>query len=206
MPTTPLPDESDEPLVPASVLRLILEGIRDVAGSQFPRVLEQADLQRYRDALPPADTTPTITHSHLSRLYGTTHRVVGETLTRVFLTNYGRRLPESVLGSAIGQGMYEAMEGVPEAKRLAHAVRVVADTGSRFGVEVVLTEDAEAYYLTVEECAICADIRDARSPVCANSEYFYGTMVKTLSGVRVTALEIECRAQGARHCRYRIRK
>ena len=161
---------------------------------------------RYQDALPPADTTPTITHRQLSQLYGTTHRVVGETLTRVFLTNYGRRLPESMLGSAIGQGMYEAMEGVPENARLARAVRVVAETGSKFGVEVQLTEDSEAYYLTVVECAICADIHNARAPVCANSEYFYGTMVRTLSGVRVTALEIECGAQGAGHCRFRIRK
>lgn len=203
--STPAPSPDDR-RVPASVLRLILSGIRDVAGSQFATVLSQASLNRYAQALPPDDATLTITHRELSRLYATTHRVVGETLTRVFLNDYGRRFPEALLASEMGQAMHAQMVGVPDSHRLAKAVELVAASGEKFSVAVDLTETPEAYFLTVRECTICAEIKNARAPVCANSEAFYGAMVRGLSGKRVTAIETECVAMGDPHCSYRIRK
>ncbi len=196
----------DDRRVPASVLRLILSGIRDVAGSQFGNVLNQASLGRYVQALPPDDGTLTISHRELSRLYATTHRVVGETLTRVFLNDYGRRFPEALLAGEMGQAMRARMAGVPDAERLGMAVRLVSESGAKFSVDVELSETSEAYFLTVRECTICAEIKNARAPVCANSEAFYGAMVRGLSGKRVTAIETECVAMGDPHCRYRIRK
>jgi len=81
---------------------MILEGIRDVAGSQYPKVLEAAGMSRYANEMPPADASPTITEPELSRLYGSTYRTIGESLTRVFLTNYGRRLPDALLAAPEG--------------------------------------------------------------------------------------------------------
>src|SRR5690606_140346 len=184
----------EERRVPASVLRLILAGIRDVAGSRYARVLEAAEIGQYAETPPPDDATPTITHRTLSRLYGATHRLIGEALTRSFLHSYGRRLPESLLSSELGQQMVEQMREVPEEARLEKAVRLVAESGKAFNVEVGVSESPEAWFLTVGECAICADIREAQAPVCANSEIFYGTMVRELSGRRVIALEVECAA------------
>lgn len=203
MATSPAPVDRR---VPSSVLRLILAGIRDVAGSQYGSVLSQASLSRYQSELPADDASLTITHAELSRLYATTHRVVGETLTRVFLNDYGRRFPEALLAGELGQEMLAQMKGVPESERLAKAVRLVADSGEKFSVAVDLSETSEAFFLTVRECAICAEIKNARAPVCANSEAFYGGMVRGLSGKRVTAIETECVAMGDPHCRYRIRK
>lgn len=200
------PPSPDDRHVPASVLRLILSGIRDVAGSQYGSVLSQASLTRYAQALPPDDASPTISHRELSRLYATTHRVVGETLTRVFLNDYGRRFPEALLASELGEEMLAQMQGVPEHERLAKAVGLVAVSGEKFSVAVDLSETPEAFFLTVRECTICAEIKNARAPVCANSEAFYGAMVRGLSGKRVTAIETECVAMGDPHCRYRIRK
>ncbi|HLT30972.1 MAG TPA: V4R domain-containing protein [Myxococcaceae bacterium] len=196
----------EERRVPASVLRLILNGIQDVAGSRYERVLEEAGLGRYVAVPPPDDDSPTISHPALSRLYGVTHRVVGETLTRSFLNAYGRRLPQSLLSSELGAQMKQQMQGVPEAQRLEKAVRLVADSGKAFNVEVGVSQTPEAWFLTVSECAICADMKGAQAPVCANSEIFYGTMVRELSGHRVIALEVECAAMGHPHCVYRIRK
>lgn len=200
---TPSPEERR---VPASVLRLILNGIRDVAGSRYERVLEEAELGQYASAPPPDDDTPTISHPALSRLYGATHRLIGETLTRAFLNSYGRRLPESLLASELGAEMKAQMEGVPGPQRLEKAVRLVADSGKAFKVEVGVSQTPEAWFLTVDACAICADMKGAQAPVCANSEIFYGTMVRELSGHRVVALEVECAAMGHPHCVYRIRK
>jgi predicted hydrocarbon binding protein len=196
----------EERRVPASVLRLILSGIRDVAGSRYERVLEEAGLGEYVSTPPADDDSPTISHPTLSRLYGVTHRLVGETLTRSFLNSYGRRLPQSLLSSELGAQMKQQMEGVPNAQRLEKAVRLVADSGKAFKIEVTVSQTPEAWFLTVGECAICADMKGAQAPVCANSEIFYGTMVRELSGHRVVALEVECAAMGHPHCVYRIRK
>jgi hypothetical protein len=177
-----------------------------VAGSQYGKVLETAGLSRYLDALPPADQTPTVTGPELSHLYGAIYRVMGESLTRLFLTNYGRKLPEALLASPWGKAMVEQASKAPPAERLGTAVRLIAETGTRVWVEMSVTEDAEAFYLEVRNCAVCKEMHKARSPICANNEYFYGAVARALTGMRVTALEVECAAQGAACCKYRLRK
>ena len=204
-PRPPPPPTADK-RVPAVVLRMILEGIREVSGSQFPKVLAQAGLERYAQVLPPSDQSPTITEPELSKLYGATFRVAGESLTRLFLTQYGQKLPEALLNSPSGQQMVQAMEGVPQNERLGRAVHLIAETGTKLWVEMSVSEDQEAYYLSVSRCAICADMHQARSPICANSEIVYGALARALTGMRVTALEIECAAAGGTRCRYRLRK
>jgi len=192
--------------VPAVAFRLILAGIQDVAGSQFSKVLTQAELQRYLDAPPPEDQSPTVTEQELSRLYGTTYRVIGESLTRMFLTNYGRKLPTALLNSPPGLEMQKAAAAAPAAKKLETAVHLIADTGTKLWVPMKVLEDQEAYYLEIGHCAICAEMKGARSPICANSEVVYTEMARALSGKRVMAIEVECAAMGAPHCKYRIRK
>ncbi len=195
-----------EKRVPANVLRMILEGIRDVAGSQFGTLLAKAGLSHYEAELPPQDGTPTITEPELSGLYGTTYRVVGESLTRTFLTNYGRRLPEALLAAPSGQEMLAKAAQVPAAERLGASIKLIADTGTKLWTEMSWSEDSEFYYLEISRCAICADIKGARSPICGNSEIVYGALARALSGIRVSALEVECAAAGAPRCKYRIRK
>ena len=192
--------------VPAVVLKMILEGIRDVAGKQFPKVLTEAGLTQYEDKLPPEDQSPTVTEPELSGLYGATYRVIGESLTRVFLQRYGQKLPDAMLAGPAGQLMLKMMEGVPADKRLGTAVQVIADTGTRLWTPMRWSEDDEAYYLEIEHCAICANMHGARSPMCASSEFFYGALARALTGFRITALEVECAAMGAKECKYRIRK
>jgi hypothetical protein len=199
------PDDAPK-RVPGLILRMILEEIQGAAGTQYARVLEQAELTRYAEAPPPADQSPTITEPALSRLYGATFKVIGESLTRLFLTNYGRRLPEALLASPAGQQMQAEAQTVPADKRLGAAVRLIAETGTRLWTPMRLLEDSEAYYLEISRCAICADIVGARAPICGNSEIVYTALARALSGVRVTALEVECAAAGGKHCRYRIRK
>ncbi|MBX5482430.1 MAG: hypothetical protein IRZ16_11435 [Myxococcaceae bacterium] len=192
--------------VPAVVLRMILSGIEEVTGSQYARVLSQAGLMRYADEPPPEDQSPTITEPELSALYGATYDVIGESLTRLFLTRYGQKLPEAMLAGPAGQEMLARMAGVPEAERLGTAIRLIAETGTKLWTPMRATEDDQAYYLEIENCAICARIHNARSPICANSEFFYGALARALTGFRLTALEIECAAVGAPKCKYRIRK
>lgn len=192
--------------VPAVALRLILAGIKDVAGSQYSKVLTQAELQRYVDSPPPEDQSPTISEPELSRLYGTTYRVIGESLTRMFLTNYGRKLPAALLNGPAGLEMQKAAAATPEAKKLETAVQLIADTGTKLWVPMRVLEDQEAYYLEISHCAICAEMKGARSPICGNSEVVYTELARALSGKRVMAIEVECAAMGAPHCKYRIRK
>lgn len=197
---------AEQKRVPAVALRLILSGIQEVAGSQFSRVLTEAELQEYGTKAPPEDQTPTISEGQLSRLYGSTHRVIGESLTRVFLTNYGRKLPAALLAGPLGQEMLRKVAQAPEEKKLEAAVREIAETGTKLWVPIRFLEDAEAYYLEIQSCVICAEMKGAQSPICANSEVVYTELARTLSGKRVTAIEVECAAVGAKHCKYRIRK
>jgi predicted hydrocarbon binding protein len=189
---------------------MILEGIREVAGSQFPKVLEKAGLSHYAIELPPDDPSPTVTELELSHLYGSTFQVVGETLTRQFLRNYGQKLPDAMLASPTGLEMQarvaEVPASAPASERLGAAIKAIAETGSRVWTNISASEDSEYYYLEISHCAICAEIKGAREPICGNSEVFYGMLARSLSGIRVSALEIECAATGAPRCKYRIRK
>lgn len=199
------PSPKPQKHVPAVVLRLILEGIREVAGSQFPRVLAEANLTQYSE-LPPPDQSPTVTEHELSALYGATFRVVGESLTRLFLTRYGQKLPDTMIAGPSGQEAMAKMQSVPDNERIGVAMHLIAETGTKLWTPMAVTEDDEAFYLEIEHCAICANIRGAKSPICANSEFFYGAFARALTGFRLTALEVECAAMGAPRCKYRVRK
>ena len=192
--------------MPELALHLILESIRDVAGSRYGKVLETAGLTRYLDAPPPADQTSNVTGHELARLYGATYQVMGESLTRLFLTNYGRKLPDTLLASPWGHEMVEKASQAPPSERLGTAVRLIAETSSKVWGEQSVSEDTVAFYLEVRNCAVCREMRNVRSPICASNEYFFGAVARALTGVRVTALEVECTAQGASCCKFRLRK
>jgi hypothetical protein len=192
--------------VVAAALRLILLGIKDVAGNQFPKILESVELSQYVADLPPDDDSPTISRSKVGQLYAASRQVLGETMLRQILLKSGHRLPDLIMAGPAGQEMKALTAQVPASERLGAAIRVLAEKGAELWAEMTFSEDKDYYYLEVSYCSTCSEIRGAREPVCANIEYALGMLARALSGGRVFALEIACAAVGAPRCKYRFRK
>lgn len=204
-PSAPALDLEDKPLANFTS-RNVLETLRELNPGEVQSLLRDAQLERLltadlRDGAPPAVRT-----SELARLYATMHRLMGETLTRIFLSNYGHKMAPLLLQHPELQKKVEAARALAGAERLGFSVSEVQRFLNAVWADVAVREDAEAYYLEVERCPICALIRGTHAPICASSEFIYTALLRAVSGMRISAIEIGCRAQGGRCCSYRVRK
>jgi hypothetical protein len=188
------------------MLRTVLAGFREAAGAKYDRLLTSAGLPQYLTHEPPNDDSPTLTSDQLSGLYAAAYAVIGESLTRITLYTLGRKTPDAVLCSPSGDRMKVEVQSAPPKDRLALALRLIAEEGSRVWTPIKLVADSEAYYFEVYNCTTCARIRGARDPMCASQQHFYGVVATGLTGTRVSCLEIECGGQGHACCKFRFLK
>jgi hypothetical protein len=191
--------------LPGNTMRMVLQALKDVSGVQYERLMDKAGLKHYLFELPPDSWRPGGTEDELARLFATVYGLLGEPLTRLFLLNYGLLLAPRVLQSELARGLVAGIAPVPEAQRLAWFVPALAAMVGRGWVRQTVTEDAEAYYLTPERCLVCAHVRGATAPLCADAEALYSSLAKALVG-RVRIAEVACAAQGAAHCTYAFYK
>jgi predicted hydrocarbon binding protein len=205
MNTAILPESHDK-LLSNFTIRHVVETLRELNAAELPKLLRDSGLEHLVEALPADDAPPTVRTSQLARLYATVYGLTGETLTRVFLSNYGHKMAPMLLKHPEMVKRLEQAPSIPAEQRVAWAVRETAAFLSTIWATVALREDAETFHIDVEHCPICAAIRGTHAPICASSEYLYTQLVRALAGKRLTFLEVACRAQGAAVCSYRLRK
>jgi predicted hydrocarbon binding protein len=191
--------------VGGAALRSILDALGDWEPERAVGILGEAHLERARFVLPPA-AADSITHAELSKLYESVHARFGESLTRSFLTAHGRALGERLKADAGFMGLRRQGEDLSGPERLTWAVRAAATLLSTPGNVLAVEESRDELLLTQEHCSVCARIASARSPLCASVDEALTGIIRDLSGVRATAIEVECHAMGAPHCRYRVRR
>ncbi|HUS14139.1 MAG TPA: 4-vinyl reductase [Chloroflexia bacterium] len=95
---------------------------------------------------------------------------------------------------------------LPEEKRLGVFVQHFGPVVARTWSPVQITEDAEAWYITVETCATCLGLREVSAPICASAQVLYQGLATKILGRRVRVSEVECAAQGAAACRFALYK
>jgi predicted hydrocarbon binding protein len=188
--------------VPANTLRMVLESVARVSGPHYELVLGDSGLERFTATPPPASLEPVATAEELTRLYAAVHERLGEPLTRLFLRNYGRLLPEKMLQTRWGQAIQAQAPQVPSDRRLEWFLRELARMTAQYGTRLTVTEDDWAWYIALEQCPSCAGIHDVSAPICADGEVNYKGMAEKVVGRRIRVIEVECAAMGARHCKY----
>ncbi|MBS2030934.1 MAG: hypothetical protein JST54_23725 [Deltaproteobacteria bacterium] len=197
--------DDDKPISNFTV-RMVLETLHELDPREADNLVRQAGLERMLTA-PHGDQDPPILRtSELAKLYATVFKLTGETLTRVFLSNYGHKMAPMLLKHPEMVKRAEDAKSVPADKRIGWAVREIQAFLSGIWADVSLREDGEAYYLEIEHCPICANIQGTRGPICASSEFLYTALARALIGQRVSFIEHACRANGAAMCSYRLRK
>src|SRR5689334_20345037 len=83
--------------IPGSTMRSVLLTVQDISGSQYKALLERAHLGHYLTNLPADDMLPGGTSEDLIRLFATTYTMMGESLTRLFMRNFGTRAVKGMM-------------------------------------------------------------------------------------------------------------
>jgi predicted hydrocarbon binding protein len=147
-----------------------------------------------------------VTTSQLANVYAVVHRHLGETLTRLFLTNYGNKMGPMLVDHPTVKSLAQKSKAIPAAGRAAWAIQETCGFLNTIWANVQVREDPQAWYLEVDHCPICAGIRGATAPICASSEIIYTVILRAVGGQWPTFKEVACRAQGNPVCSYRLAK
>ncbi len=188
------------------LVRLLLEGVRDISGTQYPQLLSQAGLTRFQTTLPDIDQPAAASGAEMGHLFGVVYRMLGEHLTRLFLRNCGRAYVEEQMKVPAMQQMYAHAQQLPLAERLPWLVQATAAMSVKLGAPRRVEEDGEAWYHIIESCYICREIRGVEKPICALTESIGRRMGEQLLGHTIRMAEVECVALGAPHCKFAIYK
>jgi predicted hydrocarbon binding protein len=190
----------------AHTVRVTLQAIQEVSGPQYKVLIQNAGLDRFLAELPPDEWYPIATSDEMVNLYQTIYGMLGEVLTRMFHRHSGAVMAAQVLAGDWGRQMRKSVTFVPIADRMAWCVPQLGMLMSRDGTPATISEDAVAWYLTLESCYICRGISNARLPLCASSEALFKALAEAMTGQRVRVAEVTCMATGAAHCKYAFYK
>ena len=192
--------------VPRATLRAVLQSIQSMSGPQYVVLLQQAGLERYNGTAPGWEDGAACSIEELVGLYRRVYEMLGPTLTRLFHRNCGMVLAGIAREGAGWPQLVTQAQAVPEAQRLEWFVRTMAQQAEGAWTRSIITEDAQAWYMAMEECHTCQGIRGAPLPLCMTGEATYSEMAKHLLGWRVRVTEVTCRAMGAPYCTYAFGK
>ncbi len=190
--------------VTGSTVRYILDAMAAVEPSKVSPILERAGLKHLAGVT--ATATPVASNGDLARVYATAYELMGETMTRLFLSRYGETVCETFLASPDGKALLAEAAAQPPQLRVAVAIKGMADRMSKSVYQTRFSEDEVACYVDVADCLTCDGVRHARAPYCASLETLFTALGRQVSGKRITCLETTCRAMGGATCRYRIWK
>ncbi|HMA34850.1 MAG TPA: V4R domain-containing protein [Chloroflexia bacterium] len=185
-------------------MRSILEGIKKVSGPQYKLVLQMSGLGRFEaeDNWPAADFTPVATQQELETIFGSIYKLLGESITRLFLRNYSAGVLQVIAGSDWWQAQLARSREIPAGQRLGWSVQMMVQASKDMQwATAEFQEDDKAYYMLTRNCPICAQIAGSHAPLCASEEQIYGGLVLQLVGYRVVVREVACMAMGAPACK-----
>jgi predicted hydrocarbon binding protein len=189
-----------------SILRAVLQAIQETSGPQYPNILRAAKLNRFIDALPEEGIHPVATREEFERLYSAVYQMLGESLTRLFLRNYGQRMAVQLLANPEMQQRIAHAATLAPAQRLEAFVHGYAEYSARVWAAIRITQDEQAWYLELEYCPNCAGIHGATAPICQSPVVVFGTLAKAAVGRSVRITELTCAAAGDAHCKFALYK
>lgn len=189
-----------------NIMHAVLQAVHETSGPQYANILRTAGLTRFIDELPEPGWQPVASREELERLYATVYEMLGESLTRLFMRNYGQRLAAQLLENTEIQGIIERVRTLEPAQRLEAFIRQYVQFSNRGWSAVRISEDQRAWYLEQEHCPNCAGIHGASAPICQSPVIVYGTLAKAAVGRPVQVTEVTCVAADDPHCKFAVTK
>jgi predicted hydrocarbon binding protein len=192
--------------ISGSSMRGMLLALQKVAGRNYEALLTVAGLTRYLTVLPAADQSPAATGQEIAQLYTGVYQILGEALTRLFHRNLGEAYVAGIMQNPAHQQMRARIQAAPREQQLALFVQETRGLIERAWPGLRLSEDGAAWYLTVDQCVICAGVQNAGAPICGQLPALLSGLAKALLERRIRVAEVECRAMGAGACIFAVYK
>ena len=143
------------------------------------------------------------TREELEHLYSTVYQMLGKSLTRLFMRNYGHRLAAQLLDNPEIQAIIAHVALLAPAQRLEAFIREYAPFSTRGWADLRVSQDQYAWYLEMEHCPNCASIRGASAPICQSPVVLYAALAKAAVGRPVPVTEVTCAAADDPHLQIR---
>ncbi len=193
-------------MVIGNTMHSVLQAVQETSGPQYASILRAAGLTRFIDELPEEGWQPVASREELERLYSTVYQMLGESLTRLFMRNYGHRLAAQLLENPEIQEIIERVSALEPAQRLEAFIREFAPFSNRGWAALQISEDPQAWYLEQKHCPNCAGIHGASAPICQSPVVVYSTLAKAALGRPVQVSEVTCVAAGGSRCKFALTK
>lgn len=209
----------EEKRIPARVLRILVDQVKDLMGDRALRMLfAQAGLPRYDEAnLPPMDDSPSVTVAEYSRVLYTIRKIFGEKGARALMLKGGKtafdelRRENPTRYAVVGA----ALKVLPQVKRIQLGLRRLLEEAQAFyGNEYRLSEEEDSFVIEIYDCPYCAVERrqaaagrtTVEKPICHIPVGAYSSLVAWVTGKQHRVWEESCMAMGAPTCRIRVDK
>lgn len=187
-----------------AIARLLLSTLQQVSGPQYPRLLQQAGLERYLTTLPDPAAKIGLAAEEIARLNRTVWTQLGEDLFRLYERNMGAGIAQGIVEGPLGAQLQAGAATRPQAERLRWTLEAYRQRAT--GTPAPLTEDAQAFYLAINLCAACWGITGAATPICVATGMVIRQLLEHAVGGRVRVEETACQAQGAPSCLFAVYK
>ena len=207
-----------EKRIPAMLLHILFSQVEDLMGRRsLVMLLRQADLDDYVEAMPPLDDTPTITVGQYSELLANIYEIFGARGSKPIFLRGGRLGAAEIRRQRPAQFAISgaALKLLPTVKRMRIILdKLVAQGEEMYGATYTLTEQENAFILSIESCHYCAAIarraqaegRQISRPVCHIPTAVVAEMTEWATGQKHLVEEVACIATGDPACRFRVSK
>jgi predicted hydrocarbon binding protein len=208
----------EEKRIPSLLLNILFTQVDEMMGRRsLIMLLRQAGLAEYIDNVPPLGDTPSITVEQYSKLLANIYDIFGMRGARPIFLRGGRlgaaelRKQRPAQFAVVGT----ALKLLPNAKRMQIVLGKLAEQGEEmYGAIYHLDEKEDAFFLDIAECPYCAEItrrskeqnKPVSKPVCYIPAAIIDEMMEWATGQKHLVEEVECIAQGAPACRFRVGK
>ncbi len=202
--------------LPAYTLRIVYDIIAEETRDHeaLTRVLTLAGLERYADAPPPMDNTPSMTMHEYECLIAVVWQVFDYVQARDILRRTAQRgfanLTQS--GMLVYTQFLRAFDALgTKRERVALAMgRLTSELTHALGNKHEFRREGEDFILDIYDCPYCAELvrnhtQLAEPHVCHTPVAFYEAALTWASGDNHTIQEISCRTtNGLEYCRFKI--
>jgi predicted hydrocarbon binding protein len=208
----------EEKRIPALLLNILFTQVDEMMGRRsLMMLLRQAGLAEYIDNVPPMDDTPSITVEEYSKLLANIYDIFGPRGARPIFLCGGRLGATELRKQRPAQFAVAgtALKLLPNAKRMQIVLDKLAEQGEEmYGAIYYLDEQEDAFFLDIAGCPYCAEItrrskernKPVSKPVCHIPAAIIDEMMEWTTGQKHLVEEVQCIAQGAPACRFRVGK
>jgi bacteriochlorophyll 4-vinyl reductase len=196
-------------VVENSIMRLALSSTEATLGSSgYHAVAHVAGLDRLLEAPPPDNTKLETPAEEFSALLMAILNMYGESSTRGLFRRWGTAFGATAVRRRPSAKLLKPMLALLPLQRRTHTVldALINEGNNARGAALhTLSEDADHYVLTFNDCLYCAGMHPTE-PICFTIVGIVETVLKWGTGRDFTVREVQCHARGAAACVFEIDK